>query len=233
MQLNAPLPQYSGMTIAETNIDPEQVSSRTATMVGNGSYMALSAQKALMAQRNSDKSVRVYMVLTVTDIWAEESDLDWKNTVVAKETILSRYFEDWADGVKDLVRESGGNALRVWPLYGTPKPCEGGGWKTDLPVTLIGDAAHVMPPWTGRGVNMALLDSVELGRKMTNAFSLGASRVETIQAICKAFRAYEVEMCSRMDREKAQNLQSQELLFAEDSPQTLQRAMNEHVPGKI
>ena len=37
-------------------------------------------------------------------------------------------------------------------------------WKPKPNVTLIGDAAHVMPPYAGKGVNMAMLDALVLSR---------------------------------------------------------------------
>jgi len=42
-------------------------------------------------------------------------------------------------------------------------------WAPQSNITLIGDAAHWMPPFAGEGVNMAMLDALELSEALTDA----------------------------------------------------------------
>ena len=221
------------MTIIETSIGAESVSPASSTRVGKGNYIAVGDKRALMAQRNVNGGIRVYIALTVPEGWTSTYGLDWQAPRDTKSKILDRYFGDRSESLKNLVYESGSSELRSWPLYDMPKPTEGGQWKTDLGVRLVGDAAHVMPPWTGRGANMALLGAVELGKKFGQSLLLAGladekpAKEEVLKALVQGMRAYERGMWTRMEKEKDENRRSQALLFAEDSPKAFLEMMKQ------
>jgi 2-polyprenyl-6-methoxyphenol hydroxylase-like FAD-dependent oxidoreductase len=70
-------------------------------------------------------------------------------------------------------------------MYGTPVDQH---WKTKANITLTGDAAHVMPPFAGVGVNMAMLDALELADCLTG---------EKYDKVQDALTAYEQHMQER------------------------------------
>ena len=61
-------------------------------------------------------------------------------------------------------------------------------WETLPNLTLIGDAAHVMPPFAGEGANMAMLDALELSEYLTD---------ENCKTLQEAISVYEHHMRKR------------------------------------
>jgi 2-polyprenyl-6-methoxyphenol hydroxylase-like FAD-dependent oxidoreductase len=79
-------------------------------------------------------------------------------------------------------------------------------WTPKSNVTLIGDAAHVMPPYAGEGVNMAMLDALVLSKFFLSKDAPG-----------DAIAAYEAEMFSRMRSMTADTMANTEMFYAPDA----------------
>lgn len=54
-------------------------------------------------------------------------------------------------------------------------------WAAQPTITLLGDAAHLMPPYAGEGVNMAMLDALELSN------CLADNQFKDVQAAIAAY----------------------------------------------
>jgi 2-polyprenyl-6-methoxyphenol hydroxylase-like FAD-dependent oxidoreductase len=70
---------------------------------------------------------------------------------------------------------------------------------------MIGDAAHVMPPYAGEGANMAMLDALELSECLTST---------KYQDLRSAIKAYEIQMRKRASEAAKMTLENTEYLHS-------------------
>ena len=154
--------QYSGLTLLEFGID--EVDDRhpdVAALVGRGKMMVQGDGRALIAQRNGNAHIRAYAVFRVPADWAwRRFDLHNPERVTAQ---LLEEFAGFAPSIQALLRASNGWYVPR-PIHALPV---GHRWTHRPGLTLIGDAAHLMSPFGGEGVNAALLDAAMLGRAVT------------------------------------------------------------------
>lgn len=175
-------PHYTGVTSIETSLD--DVDTRhpdLARLIGDGSVAVYGVNRSLVAQRNSGGHVKVYTKFRAPLDW--HTNLDLADVEAVRSSLLA-LFDGWADPVLDLLRH--GTAFVHRPLYVLPVSHA---WTHVPGVTLLGDAAHLMPP-LGVGGNLALLEGAEL------AESIATGRGDLDEAV----RAFEEQMWARAGR---------------------------------
>src|SRR5277367_3074309 len=151
-------PAYSGISGFELRFsNPNQDYPKLSAMVGRGSYFAISDCKALMAQRLGNESIKLGCWM-VEDASYPQDVISQHGVDGAKAEILRRY-SDWAPDLLDLVRCSDPGYNIPWALYELPV---GHTWEHKKGLSLIGDAAALMTPFAGEGVNKAMKDALEL-----------------------------------------------------------------------
>ncbi|MFC8225209.1 FAD-dependent oxidoreductase [Streptomyces sp. NPDC057287] len=151
-------PHYTGVTFVETSLD--DVDTRhpdLARLVGDGSVAVYGANRALVAQRGSGGQVKVYAQFRAPLDWPASLDLTDAEAVRSR---LLALFDGWAAPVLDLLRR--GTAFAHRPLHVLPVSHT---WTHVPGVTLLGDAAHLMPP-LGAGANLAMLEGAELAESI-------------------------------------------------------------------
>lgn len=196
-------PAYAGVTFIEFGLDDvDRQHPALAQLVGHGSMLALSENKGLIAQRNGHAHIRVYAAMRIPEKWETRNGFDASNPQTARAWLLS-YFSDWDQSLLALIQEADdrfvARALYMLPI--------GYRWNFHAGVTLLGDAAHLMPP-SGTGVNIAMLDAVE--------FATAISECGTLE---EAVRRYEETMFARAEIAAIEaNEEGLNLLIAPDAP---------------
>jgi 2-polyprenyl-6-methoxyphenol hydroxylase-like FAD-dependent oxidoreductase len=151
-------PHYTGVTAVETSLDDIDVRHPgLARLVGDGSVAAYGVLRGLVAQRNSGGHVKVYAQFRAPLDWA--ADLDPADPEAMRSRLLT-LFDGWAAPLLGLLRH--GDAFVRRPLHVLPVSHT---WTHVPGVTLLGDAAHLMPP-LGAGANLAMLDGAELAESI-------------------------------------------------------------------
>ncbi|KAI9683719.1 MAG: hypothetical protein M1822_005909 [Bathelium mastoideum] len=178
-------PFYAGVSGVELHFrDVEGSQKAISEMVGSGSHFAFGdgLGNALLSQRQHDGSVQTYAWCAAPENFLRDSGVDWADTKQVREMLLSK-FETWSEEQRDLIRKAEDDIVPR-QLFMLPVGLR---WPSRNGLTVIGDAAHLMTPFAGEGVNLALTDAMVLAREIVN----------TPDDLDRAVRAYEKEMFPR------------------------------------
>ncbi|KIZ16465.1 FAD-dependent oxidoreductase [Streptomyces natalensis] len=150
-------PSYAGVTMVEAHFDDvDHRHPAIARLVGVGSMSAKTGRRSLMLQRNSNAHIRAYITFRGPQDW--HAGLDLADTEAVRARLLTQY-QGWDESLLDILRDNEGGFMNR-PMFVLPVPHT---WQRVPGITLLGDAAHLMPP-NGVGANLALLDGAELAR---------------------------------------------------------------------
>ena len=177
-------PFYSGVTAIECTVyDAEKNAPRVNQLLNGGKIFAVGDEKTLITGSKGDGSIAFYPGFKTDELWVSKSGINFSD----KAQVLAWFkkeFEGW-DSLWDELFENAGTAFIPRPQYCMPFDQT---WEALPNLTMLGDAAHLMPPYAGEGVNMAMQDAMEL------AECLLSDKFADAHA---AIAAYEVQMRAR------------------------------------
>jgi 2-polyprenyl-6-methoxyphenol hydroxylase-like FAD-dependent oxidoreductase len=177
-------PSFAGVTAVEGAVyNSEKASPKIHKLLNGGKIFAFGDEKTLIVSSKGDGSLMFYAGFKTDENWVSECGINFsdKTQVLAW---FKREFVDWAD-IWDELFENANPVFIPRPQYCMPFDQT---WEALPNLTMLGDAAHLMPPYAGEGVNMAMLDALELAECLLN---------ENFQHTHSAIAAFEKQMCSR------------------------------------
>lgn len=137
-------------------------------LVNRGTVFAFSDSKAIFGQQKGDGSIIVSAYGPRDEDWRKTCDYDLHDAGAVKKAI-SQDFTDWAEPLVEMIQVANEDDFVPRSIYTLPV---GLSWEHHPKTTLIGDAAHLMTPYAGKGVNTALVDASNLAHTIiesTNA----------------------------------------------------------------
>lgn len=194
-------PFYAGLTVVEGAVYNSAVATPNIhRLLQNGKIFAMGDDKSLIVSSKGDGSLVFYTGHKTEEYWSRDCGIDFSD----KAQVFAWFktiFAGWAP-VWDELFENVSSHFVLRPQYCMPLDQT---WEALPDLTMLGDAAHLMPPFAGEGVNMAMLDALELGQCLTNdAFP------DTLAAIT----FYEQQMRIRASESAAQSLESTDVLHS-------------------
>lgn len=192
---------YSGVTIVEGAVyDSINTAPELHALLNGGKIFAMGDDKTLILSSKGDGSLNFYTGCKTEENWWRQSGIDFSN----KTDVLDWFrkeFKGW-NSVWDGLFEQAQTPFIPRPQYCMPLDQS---WDALPNLTLLGDAAHLMPPYAGEGVNMAMLDALELSECLTGS---------GFQSLHEAIAAYEKAMRERASESARQTLESTEILHS-------------------
>lgn len=208
-------PFYSGVTMLEGNVyDSEKAVPQMHSLINGGKIMAFGNEKNILMGQKGGGDLGFYVSFKTNENWAKESGIDFSDRTEVLNWFKKEYSE-WSNIWYELI-EKAKTPFIPRPIYCAPLDQT---WKTLPNFTIIGDAAHVMPPFAGEGANMAMLDALELSECLTS---------DEYSSLQEAISGYETKMRKRAANAAKDSLENGEKMHSENALNTMLEFFNPH-----
>ncbi|WP_159474279.1 FAD-dependent oxidoreductase [Chryseobacterium sp. 18068] len=199
---------YSGITMLEGNVyEAEKRVPNISKILRGGKIMAFGNEQNILMGQKANGEIGFYASFKADENWAATCGIDFLDQSDVLKWFKKEY-SDWSSVWYELF-ENTSTPFILRPIYCMPLDQN---WKTVKNLTIIGDAAHLMPPFAGEGVNMAMLDALELSKVLTS------SQFNTIES---AIAEYEMNMFKRASKIAQESLENGERMHSENALATM------------
>jgi 2-polyprenyl-6-methoxyphenol hydroxylase-like FAD-dependent oxidoreductase len=192
-RLTSARPSYTGHTMVANIIRKDLWrNSELSNLLGEGSIIFAGVNQTIFVQRCNHDLILLYFSLIVPETWPATDGFSLDDRDAVLRTIAQQY-QSWSPTILSMLTQVESKFHR-WPLFAMPPDHR---WDTQPGLTMIGDASHGMPPFTGKGVNLAMFDALELADALTASRNIGAT---------EAIHAFETRMQARTRKETGECL---------------------------
>jgi len=213
--ITAVKPFYSGITMLEGIVyHSKKAAPHIHALNNGGKIMAFGNKKNILLGQKGNGDLGFYASFKADENWAATNGLDY-----ADKTQLLAWFKkeypEWSSIWYELFENATTpfipRLIYCMPLNQT--------WEALPNLTMLGDAAHVMPPFAGEGANMAMLDALELSESLTS------DEYNTLQ---EAISFYEINMRKRAALAAQESLENGERMHSEDALNAMLKLFSGH-----
>ena len=206
---------YTGITMLEGNIyEAEKAAPHMNRFLNGGKIMAFGNSKDLFIGQKGNGDIGFGASFKSDENWATNKGLDFAD----KKQILTWFtkaYSGWSSIWHELFETAATpfipRAIYCMPLDQT--------WDALPNLTMLGDAAHVMPPFAGEGANVAMRDALELSEYLTG---------EKYHTLKEAIALFETDMRKRAAMAAAESLENGERMHSEGALKMMLAFFNGH-----
>lgn len=205
-------PHYTGLGGWTMQIPNAQVTApEVYNFVNRGSVFAFSDGKFIAIQQLSSGDIWISTYAQQPERFSRFTNADKTDTVMMKKE-LAEQFCDWVPQLRGTFDKVQGDAVQR-QLYMVPTDFT---WPHKRGVTLLGDAAHLMTPFSGIGVNTAFHDALLLSHQIIDCVLSG-----TVGNLDDFVHGYEEEMFVNAHKAMEQTEGSMnDMMFTPGAPRT-------------
>ncbi|WKL48069.1 NAD(P)/FAD-dependent oxidoreductase [Flavobacterium pectinovorum] len=199
---------YTGILMLEGNIyESAKNAPNIASLIDGGKIMAFGDTQNILLGQKGGGDLGFYASFKADENWTKTNGLDYADKTQMLEWFKTEYPE-WSSIWYELF-ESVSAPFIPRPIYCMPLDQT---WEALPNLTMIGDAAHVMPPFAGEGANMAMLDALELSECLTS------DKYKTVQ---EAISDYETIMRKRASEAAQESIENGEKMHSKEALKTM------------